>query len=58
MCGVAEKTHKNNSGLPVVYTAELHNSESGKGDIATKKIAVGRRGWFWGGVLTINKFLI
>jgi hypothetical protein len=42
--GVADKNHKNNSGFPVVYRADLHYSESSIGHFAPKKTVVGLRG--------------
>jgi hypothetical protein len=37
MLGVAEKTHTKISSVPVVYTAGLHDSESGEGHIVPNK---------------------
>jgi len=37
MFGVAEKNHRAISSVPVVYTAGLHDSESGEGHIVQKK---------------------
>jgi len=51
VCGVAEESRKNNSGVPVYYRACMHYPESGKGHFAPKKTSVGRRGrfrWGWG----------